>query len=122
RAAIVPGIILLLLGATPPSEEPAPGRRGPGALFAVANLRFERLGAAEEAPAEPSPSEEPREEPGSEDASSPAESSCDEGSVVSSSLPQAIHLPRSPVSPDDTDAFDPPNVNCDRDNTVRHRP
>jgi hypothetical protein len=73
RSAVVPGINLLLLTATPPAEEPATGRRGPGTLFAVASLRFERLGAEEEPAAEPSPSEEPREEPGANEGSPAAD-------------------------------------------------
>jgi hypothetical protein len=67
RAAVVPGINLLLLTGAPASDEPAPGRRGPGSLFAVASLRFERVAGGEGPAAEPSPNEEPREEPAADD-------------------------------------------------------
>jgi hypothetical protein len=63
RRALTPGLNLLLLTAEPPPSA-APGeRRGPGTLFAVQALRFERLPAGEAPAPEPSPSDESGDEP-----------------------------------------------------------
>jgi hypothetical protein len=65
--ALRPGLNLLLLAAEPPASEPPGERRGPGTLFAVAGLRFERIPGGP-AP-EPAPAGEPRDLPSGADES-----------------------------------------------------